>query len=175
MSKIQSSVHEGAIVDRFTDALVAGDADAARACLTDDAIVWHNFDAIAQDGKTAANGWQALFTYFTDHTFTDIRRAAIPGGFVQQHLMCATTLSGERVGWPIAIIVRLRDGKIARFEEYIDRPEGCGSTPTRSIHPGSPLCPSDNAYEAQGRRGLGGGLSRPVSVPDRKTEAWVTR
>ena len=136
MSQTLPSIDEGAILDRFTDALAAGDEVAARACLTNDAVVWHNFDAIAQDGEAAATGWQALFTYFTDHTFTDIRRAAIPGGFVQQHLMCATTLSGERVGWPIAIIVRLRDGKIARFEEYIDRAGKLPLSPEQTDAPG---------------------------------------
>jgi ketosteroid isomerase-like protein len=115
------TVSDGTIIDRFTDALTAGDAEAARACLTDDAVIWHNFDAVAQDYEAAAQGWQALFTYFSDRAFTDIRRAAIPGGFVQQHLMAATNSAGERIGWPIVIIVRIRDGKIARFEEYIDR------------------------------------------------------
>lgn len=115
------TITNGAIIDRFTNALAEGDAEAARACLTDDAVIWHNFDAVAQDYESAADDWQALFTYFSDRTFTDIRRSAIPGGFVQQHLMAATSSSGERIGWPIAVIVRIRDGKIARFEEYIDR------------------------------------------------------
>lgn len=136
MNQTLSSVDEGGILDRFTDALVAGDAGAARACLTDDAVVWHNFDAVAQDGEAATNGWQALFTYFSDRSFTDIRRTAIPGGFVQQHLMSATTQSGERVGWPIAIIVRLRDGKIARFEEYIDRAGKLPLNPGQTDVPG---------------------------------------
>lgn len=109
------------VIDRFTDALAAGDVAAVRACCTDDVVIWHNFDGVAQSIDEAAKGWQALFTHFSDLAFTDIRRASIPSGFMQQHLMAATTGSGERIGWPICIVVQLRDGKIARFEEYMDR------------------------------------------------------
>lgn len=112
---------DGAIIDRFTDGLSNGDIEAIRACCTDDVVIWHGFDAEAQDFETAAKGWVPLFTYFSDLTFTDVRRFAINGGFAQQHLMGATTASGERIGWPVALIVHLRDGKIARFEEYMDR------------------------------------------------------
>lgn len=127
---------ESAVIDRFTDTLVGGDVQAARACLTDDAVIWHGFDAIAQDFEAAAKGWHTLFTYFSDRAFTDIRRAAIPGGFMQQHLMSATTAAGERIGWPVVIIVQIRDGKIARFEEYMDRAGKLNLSPGQTEVPG---------------------------------------
>lgn len=138
---MNASISDDAVIDRFTDALVAGDVEAARACCTDDVVIWHNFDGVAQDFETAAKGWQGLFTHFSDRAFTDIRRATIPGGFMQQHLMAATSSAGDRIGWAIAIVVALRDGKIARFEEYMDRAGKLALAPGQTNVPG--LAPAD--------------------------------
>lgn len=116
-----AATRDGAAIDKLLAALTAGDSNAARACCTDDVVVWHSFDQIPQNIGEATHGWEQFFAGFPERLFVDARRAAIPGGFVQQHLMVGTTASGVRLAWPVCVIVRLRDGLIARFDEYIDR------------------------------------------------------
>ena len=112
---------DGAIVDRLFGALASGDLDAALACLTPDARVWHSFDGIAQDRTEALAGWQALVANFPERAFVDVRRHAISGGFVQQQLLVCRTASGQTMAWPVCVVIRLEDGLIARVDEYIDR------------------------------------------------------
>lgn len=112
---------DGAVIDQLLNALGAGDIEAVRACCTEDVVFWHCFDQLAQDFNDAARGFEQFFAGFPERLFVDARRAAIPGGFMQQHLMVGTTPSGKRLGWPICVIVRLRGGLISRYEEYIDR------------------------------------------------------
>jgi hypothetical protein len=47
------------------------------------------------------------------------RRVAIPGGFLQQHTLEATTPGGP-FDMPACIVVEVRQGRIARLEEYLD-------------------------------------------------------
>jgi ketosteroid isomerase-like protein len=111
----------GAIVDRLFDALARGDVAAALACCTPQARIWHSFDRIAQDRDAAKAGWEAFIAGFPERAFTDVRRSAIPGGFVQQHTMAVKTAAGARIAWPVCLVVEVEGGLIARIEEYMDR------------------------------------------------------
>lgn len=112
---------EGAIVDRLFDALAEGDLAAARECFALEAVIWHGFDRIAHDLDGVAEDWRQLVANFPSRSFVDIRRQATATGFVQQHVMHVTTRDGRRMAWPICIVVRIEDGRIARLDEYIDR------------------------------------------------------
>lgn len=112
---------DGAIIDRFYGALGSGDLDAALACLTSHAQVWHSFDGHVSDRQQSLEGWRALLAGFPERAFVDVRRHAISSGFVQQHMMTARTLDGALVGWPICVFVEVTDGLISRIDEYIDR------------------------------------------------------
>lgn len=120
-SSANPTANEGAIIDKLLAALTAGDIEAVRACCTKDVVFWHCFDQIAQNFEEAARGFEQFFAGFPERLFVDARRAAIPGGFMQQHLMVGTKANGERVGWPICAVIRVKDGLIERFDEYIDR------------------------------------------------------
>jgi ketosteroid isomerase-like protein len=112
---------DGTVIDRMFGALSRGDVAGAAACYTSDARVWHGFDCVAHDLAAMRSQWQALIDNFCERSFVDIRRQPIPGGIVQQHLMVATTRSGQRKAWPCCIVVRIEGGLIARLDEYIDR------------------------------------------------------
>lgn len=111
----------GAIIDTLFGALGSGDLDTALACLGPNATVWHSFDGISMDREAARAGWQDLVAGFPERAFVDVRRQAIPGGFVQQHMMAARTPAGNLIAWPVCVIVRVENGLISRIEEYIDR------------------------------------------------------
>lgn len=112
---------DGAVIDRMFAALGRGDLMAVAECYTPDARVWHGFDGIAHDLASIMVEWEALVANFPQREFVDVHRQPTPDGFVQQHVMTGTTLSGIRKAWPVCVVVRIKDGRIARLDEYIDR------------------------------------------------------
>lgn len=112
---------DGAVIDRMFAALSAGDLAEAAACFTPDARIWHSFDCIAHDLGGIMAEWAGLVVGFPQRDFVDVRRQPTPGGFVQQHVMTGITASGARKAWPVCIVVRIENGRIARLDEYIDR------------------------------------------------------
>ena len=50
----------------------------------------------------------------------DVRLHVFDGGWVLQATTVGTNAAGEPVRVPTCLVVTLRDGKIARFEEYAD-------------------------------------------------------
>lgn len=110
-----------AVVDRLWDALAHGDVAAACDCLTSDGRVWHSYDRDAQDVETTRQAWTGFVAAFPERQFTDIRRQPTDTGCVQQQTMIVRTSAGARKAWAVCIVVRIRDGRIARLDEYVDR------------------------------------------------------
>ncbi len=128
----------GAVIDDFLGALSRGDFAAARACCTPDVRIWHSFDRITQDIDEAVRGWEGFVGAFAERAFVDARRSATTSGFVQQHLMVGRPDGGEARAWPICIVVTIRDGRIARFEEYMDRAGSYAVADANQTTPGLP-------------------------------------
>ena len=112
---------DGAVIDRLFAALAAGDVAAAVDCYTPDGVLWHGFDGIAQDRDAIRANFEGLVVSVPERGVEDVRRQATATGFVQQHVFVARTAQGRRIAWPVCIVVQVRDGKIARLDEYIDR------------------------------------------------------
>jgi ketosteroid isomerase-like protein len=110
-----------AIIDELFDALTRGDIEAACDCCTSDVVVWRCHDCRPTSLEAMGGAWKDFVANFPERRFVDVRRRAMGGGFVQQHLMVARSRSGVRLAWPACVIVTVRDGRIARLEEYIDR------------------------------------------------------
>jgi hypothetical protein len=110
-----------AVLDRLYEALARGDVAGARSCVTDDLVVWHSFDQRAVGPGAVVTAWEQLVDGFVERSFVDVRRSPVPGGWVQRHTMVCTTASGARTAWPLCLFVTLRDGLVARMDEYIDR------------------------------------------------------
>lgn len=124
------------VIDRLFGALGKGDLEAARDCLTPDARLWHSFDRIALDRNGAMAGFADFVGNFVARTIIDVRRHAIDGGFVQQHLMTATRQTGEVMAWPVCIVVRIENDSIVRLDEYIDRAGFFSPGPDEASTPG---------------------------------------
>lgn len=108
-------------IDRMFDALAVGDLAAARAACTSGARIWHSFDRVAHDLDSIERDWAGLIAATEARGITDVHRQPTPDGFVQQHLFWITPKGGTRKIWPVCVVVRVEDGLIARFDEYIDR------------------------------------------------------
>jgi len=131
---------DGAIIDRMYSALGNGDIDAAVACYTPDAHIWHSFDCVAFNLDAIRPQWEGMKSGFPEQEVADIWREKIEGGFVQRHMWVVRTASGERKAWAVCIFVTIRDGLIARLDEYIDRAgafsqQGEGPLVTPSLNP----------------------------------------
>ena len=137
IANADTTTGDGAAIDKLLAALTAGDIEAARACCTE--TLW--------SGTTSPNpaeyrgSCSGLGTILCRLSRTSLRRC--PPGRNPQWIctaasMVGTTASGVRRAWPVCVIVRLRDGLISRFDEYIDRSGSYqvtdGSLVTRGLH-----------------------------------------
>lgn len=111
-----------ALATRFFDAVARDDLDTAGDCYADEGFVlWHNFDNAE---KTKAQSLASLATIparVTDRSYDERRLNVFDGGFVQQHVLNGTRVGdGKRLAMAAAIVCQVKDGKIARLDEYLD-------------------------------------------------------
>lgn len=105
---------------RFFEAVSRGDLDAVRATYTPDAVIWHAHDGQQQnvDQNLAVLGW--IKGNVREFRYEDVRCQATATGFVEQHTTCGLSPSGKEFRIPACIVVQVKDGRIARLEEYLD-------------------------------------------------------
>jgi hypothetical protein len=108
-------------IDELFGSLARGDLAGARSCFTPEARIWHSFDCIALNLEQACSGWREFISAFPQRNFTDVQRVAMPGGFVQRHLLVVRDSHGIQRAWPTCIFVRLQGRLITRLDEYLDR------------------------------------------------------
>jgi uncharacterized protein len=107
------------VAERFFRAVEAGDVEAIRAIYAPDARIWHNHDRLEQtvDENLRVLGWVAK--NLKNRHYRVQRRVAIPGGFMQQHVLEAETAAGP-FSMPACIVCVVENGRITRLEEYLD-------------------------------------------------------
>ncbi len=109
-----------ALARHFVKQLEKGDVDGAKACLSAEAEIWHDFDNKTQTVEEN----MALFSWLISHTqkreYEITRLEEIKDGYLQQHTLRLTTLTGEAVTAFACCLVKVTDGKITRIEEYIN-------------------------------------------------------
>ena len=108
------------LADRFFAAIEAGDITAVRDIYAPDAEIWHNTDGLVQTPDDNVRTLTWIATNLRDVSYTKIKRSAIDGGFVQQHVLVATNRAGQRIEVPACIVTTVRDDRIARLDEYLD-------------------------------------------------------
>jgi ketosteroid isomerase-like protein len=109
-----------ALAERFMGAIQAGDGEAVRACYAPDARIWHNNDGLEQtvDQNLKVLAWFAR--KLPDRHYRVLSRDALKDGFVQQHVLEATLPDGRGWTMPACVVVRMKDGKVTRLDEYLD-------------------------------------------------------
>jgi ketosteroid isomerase-like protein len=109
-----------AFARRFFDAVAHGDLDAVRECYAADAVIWQAHDQSTQtrEQNLATLGW--IKQNVRDFRYEDAHCQATPTGFVEQHMTCGVSPSGKEFRMTACIVVRMKDGRIARLDEYLD-------------------------------------------------------
>jgi ketosteroid isomerase-like protein len=107
------------VAERFFRAIETGDVEAIKAIYAPNAIIWHNNDMIEQtvDENLRVLTW--VTRNLRNRHYRVKRRVAIPGGFLQQHVLEAETSNGP-FSMPACIVVEVREGRITRLDEYLD-------------------------------------------------------
>ena len=118
MADTESSIL--ALAERFVGAIERGDIETVKECYAEDARIWHNFDGVDQTvpENLRVLGWIA--GVLSDRKYNILRRVAIPGGFLQQHVLSGRLKSGAPFSMPACLVVQVKDGRISRLEEYLD-------------------------------------------------------
>src|SRR5580698_1223856 len=109
-----------ALAERFMGAIQAGDTATVGACYAPDARIWHNCDNVEQtvEQNMKVLGWFAR--KLPNRHYRVLSREALKDGFLQQHVLEATLPDGTAWSMPACVIVRMKDGRITRLDEYLD-------------------------------------------------------
>jgi len=103
------------------DALGRGDREGVLAAVTDDAVVWQNYDDREKPFSERIDGLMRASRVSTGFRYADRRYLILPDGLLLQHRLQGSVLDGESFDAPIIVRAFLRDGRLSRFEEYFDQ------------------------------------------------------
>jgi len=108
------------VAERLFAAIQSGDTTTVSDVYAPDVKVWHNNDQVTQgrDDNLRVIGW--LAKNIPDLRYEEIRRQALPNGFVQQHVLRGTAPNGKLLEVPACIICEVVDGHVTRLDEYLD-------------------------------------------------------
>lgn len=108
------------VARRLFTAIEAGSIDTVSELYTEDACIWHNTDGVTETRHENLRtlGW--VVENLESLRYTEVNCQATPTGFVQQHVLRATTSTGAVVELPACIVATLDDGRISRIDEYLD-------------------------------------------------------
>ncbi|MDO8837597.1 MAG: nuclear transport factor 2 family protein [Parvibaculum sp.] len=108
------------VAERFFHAIEAGDAEAIARIYAPDACIWHNFSQREQTVEENLKVLRWMAHKLPDRRYEVLRRVAIPGGFMQQHVVRGMLADGADFAMPACVICLVEDGRITRLEEYLD-------------------------------------------------------
>jgi ketosteroid isomerase-like protein len=109
------------LATRLFDAVSCGDMKTVADCYADDAVLWHNFDGVKKTRTQVVENLTAMHARIADKSYESRRLNVFEGGFVQQHVLHGTRVGdGKRLTMPAAIVCQVKNGKITRFDEYLD-------------------------------------------------------
>ena len=106
--------------ERFVSTLEGDSAEAARPFYAPDAKIWHNSDRLEQtvDQNLKVLGWFIKTT--RERRYRVTWRVAIPGAFIQQHVLECLLPDGLQFQLHACAIVFVSNDRITRVEEYLD-------------------------------------------------------
>lgn len=108
------------LASRFFGAIEQGDMAALAALYTPDAVIWHNSDNREQPQAENVAMLATLPEIFKSFAYKNVRRTFFDGGFVQQHDAQGATARGDSFNIHACMVVTVRQGKVARIDEYLD-------------------------------------------------------
>lgn len=109
-----------AVAAALFDSIESGNVQAVRQIYTEDAVIWHNHDGVEQLVEDNVQSLEWVVRNISELRYDEVRRHATDVGFVQQHVLRGRNGEGTSVAIPCCILGTVRDGRIARIDEYLD-------------------------------------------------------
>lgn len=106
------------VAEQWLPAFLAG-RRAADELYVDGASTWHNIGEREVEIQRTPSRTRTVESG-ADLRVVDVRVKVFDGGWVFQGTTVGTNAAGGAVRVPVCLVVTLRDGRIARFEEYAD-------------------------------------------------------
>jgi ketosteroid isomerase-like protein len=105
---------------RLTAAITMGDVEAVGALYHEDLVGWRNVDGRELNRRQMLKIVAFLAQEVKDVRYEEVRVAATPTGYVQQHVLRATAPDGRPVECAACLVVEMEGDRIRRLDEYMD-------------------------------------------------------
>ena len=119
---LRSTVAE--VADRLFAAIESGDADTVEKMWDDDVLVWKSAEP---EDQVKTRALRVIFWFMettTERRYEILDRQFFDGGFVQQHILHATSRKGGSIAFQVCIVIKLgANGLITKIDEYFDPAE----------------------------------------------------
>ena len=113
-----------AIADRLFDAIARSDIAEVERVFSPDVAVWHSGDVRDNDHTRSVKIIAWFIGASTERHYEILDRQLFDGGFVQQHVLHATSRTGATIAMRVCIVIKHgADGLITRIDEYFDPAE----------------------------------------------------
>jgi ketosteroid isomerase-like protein len=108
------------VIQRFLAAIESGNEASLRELYRDDALIWHNNsnDTMSKDANIAM--LMGLWRNGVRLRYVFDEQLVVGNRGVRRHRVEATTRSGQRFVFQVAMFATIEDGRIVRLDEYID-------------------------------------------------------
>jgi ketosteroid isomerase-like protein len=119
MSETQGSTAMRAVAEELLAKTRALDLDGMRALFARDVVFWSNVSQV-ESGLDQRMAFMALEKeVFDELAIEDVHIDVFDGGFVQQCVFAGTVKGGAAVRVPTCLVVRVTEGQVSRFDEYV--------------------------------------------------------
>ncbi len=109
------------VADRFADAFLRGDVQAlGHVYATDLCFVAHTAGGEARDRDAALAAFAAIRPHLRGVSLEIVDRVATERGYVTQQVVGFESPDGARLTVAMCLVVRVRDDRITRIDEYLD-------------------------------------------------------
>ncbi|MGN6242459.1 MAG: DUF885 family protein [Motilibacteraceae bacterium] len=143
------------LAERLMAAILSGDAETVARIYADDVVVWHNTDGIERDKAYSVEAVRRMAREFDHFSASDLRIELLPDGYFQRCVFQIRWRGDDRTQQAHAAMrVTVRDGQVARIEEYTDSAQGQPPVPAAPGTGAEPLA-TGRAEFARFRDGTG--------------------
>ena len=119
---LRSTVTE--VADRLFAAIESGDADTVEKMWDDDVLVWKSAEPEEQVKTRALRVISWFMGTTTERRYEILDRQFFDDGFVQQHILHATSRKGGSIALRVCIVTKVgANGLITKIDEYFDPAE----------------------------------------------------
>jgi hypothetical protein len=114
----------GDVADVLFRSVAGSDAAMLDELFNDDILVWHSGDSRDNDKAQALSVLLWFMNTTTTRRYEILDRQVFDGGFVQQHILHATSVSGGSIAMRVCIVIKLgANGLFSRIDDYFDPSE----------------------------------------------------